>query len=117
MFNTIILMSVFSQVYEKIAYMLTNWENHRTQTVYDDSLIIKLFAFQFVNNYASLLYIAFFKVCLWHIVHNHQRLDYTIILMLCLLKNGAFSIAFKVVSDLIINLIPTGWQFIQQYPF
>ncbi|XP_063683747.1 anoctamin-7-like isoform X8 [Bolinopsis microptera] len=48
-------------VYEKLAYMLTNWENHRTQTAYDDALIIKLFAFQFVNNYASLIYIAFFK--------------------------------------------------------
>ena len=50
------------QVYEKLAYILTNWENHRTQTAYDDALIIKLFAFQFVNNYASLIYIAFFKV-------------------------------------------------------
>jgi len=48
-------------VYEKLAYILTNWENHRTQTAYDDALIIKLFAFQFVNNYASLIYIAFFK--------------------------------------------------------
>ncbi|KAL5268481.1 hypothetical protein ACHWQZ_G002375 [Mnemiopsis leidyi] len=48
-------------VYEKLAYVLTNWENHRTQTAYDDALIIKLFAFQFVNNYASLIYIAFFK--------------------------------------------------------
>lgn len=48
-------------IYEKIAYILTNWENHRTQTSYDDSLIMKLFAFQFVNNYTSLIYIAFFK--------------------------------------------------------
>ena len=48
-------------IYEKIAYVLTNWENHRTQTAYDDSLVIKLFSFQFVNNYASLIYIAFFK--------------------------------------------------------
>ena len=36
-------------------------ENHRTQTQYNDSLIVKLFAFQFVNTYTSLFYIAFFR--------------------------------------------------------
>ena len=36
-------------------------ENHRTQTQYNDMLIIKLFAFQFVNSYTSLYYIAFFR--------------------------------------------------------
>ena len=36
-------------------------ENHRTQTKYDDALIFKLFAFQFVNSYASCFYIAFFR--------------------------------------------------------
>ena len=36
-------------------------ENHRTQTEYDDALILKLFAFQFVNSYTSLFYIAFFR--------------------------------------------------------
>jgi hypothetical protein len=36
-------------------------ENHRTQTSHDDALIVKLFAFQFVNSYASLYYIAFFR--------------------------------------------------------
>ena len=40
-------------------------ENHRTQTQYDDALIIKLFAFQFTNSYSSLFYIAFFRgVCI-----------------------------------------------------
>lgn len=36
-------------------------ENHRTQTSYEDALIIKLFGFQFVNSYTSLFYIAFFR--------------------------------------------------------
>ncbi len=36
-------------------------ENHRTQSLYDDALIIKLFAFQFANSYSSLYYIAFFR--------------------------------------------------------
>ncbi|CAD5123862.1 DgyrCDS12169 [Dimorphilus gyrociliatus] len=36
-------------------------ENHRTQSQYDDALIVKLFAFQFANSYSSLIYIAFFR--------------------------------------------------------
>lgn len=36
-------------------------ENHRTDTEYEDNLIAKTFMFQFVNSYASLVYIAFIK--------------------------------------------------------
>ena len=36
-------------------------ENHRTDTEYEDNLIAKTFMFQFVNSYASLIYIAFIK--------------------------------------------------------
>ncbi|CAD5118244.1 DgyrCDS6968 [Dimorphilus gyrociliatus] len=58
--NAISIM-LLGKLYEILAYKLTNWENHRTQTQYDDALIIKLFAFQFANSYASLFYIAFFR--------------------------------------------------------
>jgi hypothetical protein len=36
--------------------------NDRTDTQYQDALIAKLFAFQFVNSYASMAYIAFLQV-------------------------------------------------------
>jgi len=36
-------------------------ENHRTQTQFDDALIIKLFAFSFANSYSSCFYIAFVR--------------------------------------------------------
>lgn len=52
---------VLGRFYDFLAVKLTDWENHRTQTKYDDSLIIKLFVFQFVNNYSSCFYIAFFR--------------------------------------------------------
>ncbi|XP_022325687.2 anoctamin-7-like isoform X2 [Crassostrea virginica] len=52
---------ILGRFYDFLAVQLTDWENHRTQTKYDDSLIIKLFAFQFVNNYSSCFYIAFFR--------------------------------------------------------
>lgn len=45
----------------EIAIRLNNQENHRTDTEYEDALIAKTFAFQFVNSFASLFYIAFVK--------------------------------------------------------
>lgn len=54
-------MKFILQVYEKIALITTKWECHRTRTQFKDNLIIKSFAFQFVNNYASLIYLAFFR--------------------------------------------------------
>jgi anoctamin-7 len=34
---------------------------HRTQTEFEDAFTLKVFIFQFVNFYASPVYIAFFK--------------------------------------------------------
>jgi hypothetical protein len=58
--NTIFII-VLNLIYESIACTLTQWENNRTKTDYEDSLINKLFAFQFVNTYGSLYYLAFFR--------------------------------------------------------
>jgi len=56
-----ILIQVLNKIYRTIAYSMTDWENHRTDTEFNNSLLIKLFLFQFVNSYTSLYYIAFFK--------------------------------------------------------
>jgi len=48
-------------VYKKVAVWLNNFENYRTDTSYEDALIVKVFSFQFVNSYISLFYIAFIK--------------------------------------------------------
>lgn len=58
--NTVSIM-IMGKIYQKLAVYLTDWENHRTQTSYEDALILKLFGFQFVNSYTSLFYIAFFR--------------------------------------------------------
>ena len=42
-------------------FLHTSLEQHRTQTEYEDSLILKLYIFQFVNFYSSIFYIAFFR--------------------------------------------------------
>jgi hypothetical protein len=50
------------QIYEYIAMWLVELEMPRTQTEFEHSFTFKMFAFQFINFYASLIYIAFFKV-------------------------------------------------------
>lgn len=52
---------VFNFVYGAAAIYLTDFENHRKNTEYEDSLVVKTFLFQFVNSYISLYYIAFVK--------------------------------------------------------
>ena len=47
--------------FSKIAIIMNDYENHRTDTIYEDMLISKIFIFQLVNSYASLVYISFFK--------------------------------------------------------
>jgi len=44
-----------------VSLYLNEYENHRTPTEYENSLIVKTFLFKFVNSYNSLFYIAFFK--------------------------------------------------------
>lgn len=60
-----LIMAVQIQVlnifYEKIAVKLNNYENHRTDTKYEDALIGKTFLFQFINSFANMYYIAFVK--------------------------------------------------------
>jgi hypothetical protein len=52
---------VLNAIYNTIAIKLTEYENHRTNTEYEDALIAKTFIFQFVNSFSSLFYIAFVK--------------------------------------------------------
>lgn len=52
---------IFNQIYNYIAFYLTRFENHKTQTNFENSLITKTFVFSFVNGFNSLFYIAFIK--------------------------------------------------------
>ncbi|XP_033223638.1 anoctamin-4 isoform X2 [Belonocnema kinseyi] len=58
--NLIVIM-ILTRVYTRMARWMTNLENPRTQTEYEDSFTFKIFMFEFVNFYSSLIYIAFFK--------------------------------------------------------
>eukprot|EP01051_Picozoa_sp_SAG22_P009632 SAG22_NODE_815_length_7037_cov_6.192130_5_plen_482_part_00 len=50
-----------AQLFYAIARQLTRWENHRTQSEVENSLVAKNFAFQFINNYFVLFYIAYLR--------------------------------------------------------
>ncbi|KAG5190771.1 calcium-activated chloride channel-domain-containing protein [Tribonema minus] len=52
---------IMNAIYGSVAIWLNDLENHRTDTAYEDNLIAKTFMFQFVNSYASLVWIAFIK--------------------------------------------------------
>lgn len=56
-----IQIAIFDVIYTKVAQVLTNWENHETMNLYNNSFALKLFMFRFVNSYSGLLYTAFFK--------------------------------------------------------
>merc|ERR1711871_1673339 len=52
---------ILNAAYTGVAIRMNDYENHRTETMYEDNLIAKIFVFQIVNSYASLTYISFFK--------------------------------------------------------
>ena len=54
-----IQIQVMNYVYNQLANMLSERENHRTATQFEDSMITKIFMFQFVNSFASFFFLAF----------------------------------------------------------
>ena len=56
-----ITISVLNVLFGGMALSLNQWENHRTDTIFEDQLINKIFLFQLVNSYAALTYVSFFK--------------------------------------------------------
>lgn len=56
---TTALILVLNMIYQEIAKRLTDNENHRTDTQYEDAFSSKIFVFQFLNSYASFFFLAF----------------------------------------------------------
>ena len=57
----LVAINLLKLVYSKVAVWLTDWENPPTRSEYEDSFTWKMYSFHFVNTYASIFYIAFFK--------------------------------------------------------
>ena len=58
--NAFLIMSLQS-LYDKLTVVMTDWENWETQTEWQDSRAVKTFVFNFVNSFASFIYIAFWR--------------------------------------------------------
>ena len=56
-----VVMFIFDKLYMQISDSLAEFENHRTETEHEDSIIAKCSVFRFVNNYTPMFYIAFVK--------------------------------------------------------
>jgi len=52
---------IFNVVWTGLAKAMVNFENHKFEADYVNSLVVKMFVFKFVNYYNSLIYTAFFK--------------------------------------------------------
>jgi hypothetical protein len=51
--------NIINQFYRKVAVICTDQENHKNRSNYDNSLIIKIFIFEFFDSFISLFYLAF----------------------------------------------------------
>ena len=56
-----VVIGILNTAYGGTAVALNDWENHRTDTAYEDALISKIFIFTLVNSFAALTYTAFIK--------------------------------------------------------
>lgn len=57
----LVIITVLNYLFDYLSVFLTDIEYRRTQTEYDESLTLKNYLFQFVNNYSSIFYIACIK--------------------------------------------------------
>jgi hypothetical protein len=56
-----VLIQVMSAIYAEVSRALNNYENYRTETQYEDNLILKKFLFEMFNNYSAIVFTAFLK--------------------------------------------------------
>ena len=76
----------FSIGYIVLSESLTNQENHKTETNYENSLITKTLFFKLFNNYSALIFTAFFKgpflgTCATSCIYDLQMLLYGIFIV------------------------------------
>ena len=56
----VVQIQVWTFIFGFVSDSLTDRENHQTDTQYEDSMIVKNFIFNFINNYSSFFFIAYF---------------------------------------------------------
>ena len=69
----LLVINILKVIYNRLAIVMTNWENPRTNSAYERSFTLKMFWFQFCNTYASVFYVAFFKTEIFVGRPNHYN--------------------------------------------
>jgi anoctamin-10/anoctamin-7 len=113
---------VWNRIYAVVSVHLNDYENHRTDTEYEDALISKTLSFQMVNSYGALMYIAFVKE---PVVNKLEFLD---LYAMCPYSQGSNNMGRSCVSEvglqlfsifvvnmIISTLLSIGLPFLQQY--
>ena len=78
-----VLVEAFSiLVASNLALYLANYENHRTDTEYEDSLILKMFVFEVTSSYSQLYYIAFLAQSTSTICIDNEDCGYKLVISL-----------------------------------
>ncbi|KAJ3219020.1 Anoctamin-3 [Dinochytrium kinnereticum] len=49
------------QIFRPLCYLLTEWENYKTETEFEDALLLKIWSFEFFNIYLHVVYSAFLR--------------------------------------------------------
>ncbi len=57
----VVIIQIMAKIYTVIATKFNNLENYPTDTTFEDALIMKRYMFKFVNTYAAVLFVGFFK--------------------------------------------------------
>ena len=61
---------ILGEIFKRVALWMVKSENHRTHAAFESSLSFKRFIFDFVNNYVSLFFLAFWDRSLAQLAQN-----------------------------------------------
>lgn len=115
---TAVQIEVFNFLYYKVSVRLTDLENYKTQSQYENSLIIKTYLFEFFNSYNSIIYIAFFKQqiegCLSY-VEDAQGVEYKVDCMYELRTQLTWIFIIHVAMNMFATLKPLALEWYKQY--
>jgi hypothetical protein len=98
----VVCTTVVGDAYLAVATYLNDFENHRTDTEYEDSLILKVSVFYIFNSYSYLTFIAFVKPLLGYTCvmgSCYEELSNTLLILL------SYSLFAGVLKDIIIRLV------------
>ncbi|CAG9323027.1 unnamed protein product [Blepharisma stoltei] len=95
------LQIVFMQkIYDYVAFKLTNYEDHKLQSEFENSLIMKRVVYQLVNYFSRLIYLAFIKEHFEICYHNNCTDDLSLNLWIFYIVYIIFNI-----SQVILKLL------------